>query len=86
MREDIEKKPYAEQLGFTAEINHKGEWKPGVPYDPYSFVKGNVHVWAVRDGWRIARIIDNKFTDHITRPDLVTALNTAETEWWKNGN
>lgn len=79
MRDDIEIKEYAERLGYEATVDKQGFWKPGVPNNPYSYVKGNVHVWKVRDGWRIARLVDGKFTDHVTRDDVTLALNTAET-------
>ena len=78
MREDIELKSLAEELGFEAKVSNKGFWKEGVPYDAYSFVKGNVHVWEVRDGWRIAEAVDNRFTNHQTiATGLEDALNKA---------
>jgi peroxiredoxin len=69
MREDIEVKPYAEKLGFVADPNG-AFWKEGIPYNAYSFEKDGMHVWAIRDGWRYAKVINNRMCNHKT---LITA-------------
>ena len=79
-REDIAIKPYAESLGFTADPGKHGFWKPEIPNDPYSFIKGNKHVWRIRDGWRVAKIVNGMFTSHVTVETAKQGIDLAE-EW-----
>lgn len=38
------------------------------------FRKGSVHVWAIKDGWRRARLVHDFYVGHQTWPTLQEAL------------
>lgn len=40
----------------------------------YSFKKGDLHVWIVREGWQTAYLINDRFTDHQIFKTLEEAL------------
>lgn len=37
-----------------------------VPHNGVSFKKDNIHVWEIRNGWRVAKLANGYFTDHKT--------------------
>ena len=73
MREDLKLMDYAKDLGFEPEVRN------GHPNNGYSFVKGCVHVWGIREGWRVADLVIcdcgyGYYKNHRTYPTLKEAL------------
>lgn len=68
MREDLKLMDYAKELGFEPEVRN------GHPNNGHSFVKGEAHVWLIREGWRVADLVDGYYKNHRTYPTLKEAL------------
>jgi hypothetical protein len=87
-RIDIELIPYAEKLGFIPTADRLGLHPSGVPYNPWTFVKGPVIIWYVgpnrvnvtlpkeaqKGDWMVADLIDERFTNHRAYDGLKAAL------------
>lgn len=80
-RQDIALKDFAASLGFESQVDDKGEWAPGIPNNPYSFSRGNVHVWSCmhqdRPHWVVAKLVGEKYTGHQYDTDLRKILDIA---------
>lgn len=71
-RDDLRLKPYAEHLGFSALTNSISD--VAVPQNGYSFERDNTRVWATGDGWQVADVINDKFSNHRKYASLLAAL------------
>jgi hypothetical protein len=73
LRDDLRYRPEAISRGWKPEAGR-------VAGDPLSFVKGDKHLWMIRNGWRCADLTGDgsalsiRYHNHRTHPDLSTAL------------
>lgn len=79
-REDLKMAEYAKSKGWTIEFHEQdilyGRFDP--PHFGLSFRRDNIHVCAVRDGWRVADIINGYYSNHRTYQSLKEALDEKE--------
>lgn len=70
MRDDLKLAAYAVSLGFTLEIqgcSGPRGFSPdlfdstGIPHDGLAFHRGPVAVWQTAQGWRVAKLEDERF-------------------------
>ncbi len=72
--EDKDNKALAEELGYQTE--QKTKW------DAPLFIRGPVHIWPIKDGWRAADLLPKKvagvdelhYQNHRTHKSLKVAL------------
>ena len=79
MREDLNLKEYAESLGYTPTEPTSGSSVENG--GNYTFNKGNVSVWRIRDGWQTAQLISSHYKNHKKFDSLKDALNRNYSEF-----
>lgn len=67
MREDIEMKGHAKELGFMV----TGDVDRG---DSLTFRKSNTVIWRIRDGWQVADLVSGYYKNHRPCSTLKEAL------------
>lgn len=68
LRDDLELEEYAKSLGYTVKNKHPHK------HDANIFEKDRKYIWEIRDGWRCADIINDRFCNHRTHDTLKEAL------------
>lgn len=68
MREDLELREYAKQLGFTEELSAADRYadRSDIPHDAIQFIKGDAHVWYCRLGWQTADLTGDGSGEAVT--------------------
>jgi len=72
LRDDLRLVPLAWKLGYK--VFARNPLIAGIPHDSLVFELNETSIWMIKNGWRAAEIINNRYCNHRTHFNLEEAL------------